>query len=185
VNRLQPGLAEEQQDRMLAPLELRLPQEARLWWRWHDGVTLVRAPSIQRTIGPGFEYLPLAEAIVQYHRCRDAAREVASTPGQSPPVNNPDHWWAPHWFPVTLTGYGGVVACDCSVDDALRTPIRMVWWAGRESYADPVTQSFGEMVSWWIDAMETGAWHFDTGHGEWQANHDLLADRSRELTRLV
>ncbi len=128
--------------------------------------------------------LPLT-AVELYRKCREAASQVASTPGQATPLTDPDYWWAPHWFPITSNGYGGVVACDCSSSEGQPTPIRMVWWAGRESFAEPVTDSFARMVTWWIDALRKGVWRYNQAQGQWQVDHELLDDPSRELTRLV
>jgi cell wall assembly regulator SMI1 len=185
LEHLRTGLSGQEMDALVAPLDLRLPLEARIWWGWHDGATTNGRPSVRRTVGAGLEYLPLAEAVEQYRACREASQEVAGTAGQPRPLSEPEYWWAPQWFPISLTGYGGVVACDCSVGNARPTPIRMIWWAGRESFAEPVTQSFGQMVSWWIDALKTGVWRYEAGRDAWQVNHDLLDDPTRELTRLV
>ncbi len=185
VEHLQPGLADDEIDALVEPLGVRLPVEARTWWGWHDGARTDGGLSRRRTIGAGFEYLPLAEAVEQYRLCREAAAQVASTPGQESPLSEPNYWWAPHWFPITLTGYGGTVACDCSVANGRPTPIRMVWWAGRESFVEPVTESFGQVVSWWIDALRKGVWRYQEERGEWQVDHGRLDDPSRELTRLV
>jgi cell wall assembly regulator SMI1 len=184
LEHLRPGLPRSEIDALIAPLGLRLPVEARTWWGWHDGAR-TNGPSVRRTIGAGFEYLPLAEAVEQYRLCREASEQVASTEGHPRPMSEPEYWWRPQWFPITLTGYGGVVACDCSVGNDSPTPIRMVWWAGRESFAEPVAQSFGQVVSWWIDALRTGVWRYDAGRDKWQVDHGLLDDPSRELTRLV
>jgi cell wall assembly regulator SMI1 len=185
LEHLRPGLAGPETDAIVAPLGLRLPVEARTWWSWHDGANTKGGPAVLRTIGAGFEYLPLAEAAEQYRLCREASVQAAETARQAGPASEPEYWWAPHWFPVTLTGYGGVVACDCSVDSGGPTPIRMVWWAGRESFAEPVAQSFGQMVSWWIDALKTGVWRYEEGPKQWRVNHERLDDPSRGLTRLV
>ena len=41
------------------------------------------------------------------------------------------------------------------------------------------------MVAWWTDAIERGAWLYDTGLGRWEIDHQRLPDPSLELTGLV
>ena len=64
------------------------------------------------------------------------------------------------------------------------TPIRMVWWAGRESFAEPVAHSFGQVVSWWIDALQTGAWTYDPDAQRWSRDPQLMPVQ-REQSGLV
>lgn len=49
----------------------------------------------------------------------------------------------------------------------------------------PVAESFGQMVAWWIDAIERGVWRYDTDLQRWEIDHHRLADPRLELTRLV
>ncbi len=35
---LQPGLTDVEIEQIMAPTGLTLPEEARAWWRWHNGV---------------------------------------------------------------------------------------------------------------------------------------------------
>jgi cell wall assembly regulator SMI1 len=176
VEHLRPGLTNEEIERELEPLGLRLPSEAALWWGWHDGV-----PSGQPRVmgGSCFRFLTLGDAVREYHSSRRVAETAARTEDEA------DHLWHPSWLPITNTGYGGVIACDCSVATQDPTPIRMVDWGGKEDSDVPVAESFGQMVAWWIDAMERGAWRYDTGLGRWEIDHQRLADPSLELTRLV
>jgi cell wall assembly regulator SMI1 len=176
VGHLQPGLTDEEIARELAPLGLRLPGEAALWWGWHDGV-----PSGQpRDMGgPVFRFLTLADAVQEYHSSRQVAESAARTKDEA------DHLWHPTWFPITNTGYSAVIACDCSVAEGAPTPIRAVQWGYNEESDVPVAESFGQMVAWWIDAIELGAWRYDTGLGRWEIDPQRLPDPSLELTGLV
>ena len=60
VARLAPGLTDAEMDDLMRPLGLTLPEEDRVWWRWHDGLT-------DQTFGPRFWLLPLEAAIREYH----------------------------------------------------------------------------------------------------------------------
>src|SRR4051812_43288504 len=53
---LRPGLTDAEMDDLTAPLDLRLPPEARTLWGWHDGAELGLNV---RWIGRGWEPLPL------------------------------------------------------------------------------------------------------------------------------
>ena len=64
LERLTPGLSVEEIDAVTAPLGVRLPAEARLWWQWHNGVPGAKGSlRVLRTIGgPYYEYIPIEEA---------------------------------------------------------------------------------------------------------------------------
>jgi hypothetical protein len=181
LERRRPGLRDDEIDAGTAPLGLRLPLEARRWWGWHDGIAI--APGDLRKQhefgGPGFVYLTLAAAVELYAEMRRIANEVAG-PGE--PLSQ-DELWDPSWFPVTKAYNGGIVACDCSAPSAARTPIRAVHWKNGV-VGEIRARSFGEMVSWWIDALDRGAWCYDLETGNWLYDWEQL-DRERELTDLV
>jgi cell wall assembly regulator SMI1 len=176
VDHLQPGMPSDQAARLVEPCGLRLPSEAALWWEWRDGVPSERPREMG---GPAFFFLPLAEAVEQY----GASRRVAHTAARD--ENEADRLWDPAWLPITMAGYGAVVACDCSVAHDEPTPIRVVDWAHNERSNVPVAESFGEMVGWWIEAIESGAWRYDSGLGRWEIDHSRLRDSELALTRLV
>ncbi len=185
VARLQPGLATEAMDALTAPLGLRLPSEARVWWGWRNGVPSDVAVGDQREIGRGFEYLPLAEAVDHYRMCRAVAADAAGHSSDLPELSDPDFWWHPSWFPITVASNGGVVTCECSVDDGKPTPMRSINWDERtEEPGRAGAASFGEMVSWWLEAFDSGVWRYEAERGRWDYRWQLL-DPARELTALV
>lgn len=147
-----------------------------MWWGWHDGVGAGKPRELG---GPWFVFLTLADAVDQYRTSRDLAVTAALTPDET------DRLWHPSWFPITVTGYGAVIACDCSVPDDSPTPIRVVDWGHNERSDVPAAQSFGQMVEWWIEALESGAWRYDQTLGRWVIDHDRLEDPHLGLTRLV
>jgi cell wall assembly regulator SMI1 len=173
---LQPGLTNEEIDSAMGSLGLRLPTEATLWWRWHNGVP---SGSPRDMGGPALACLGLEAAVREYHSSRRVAEQAAMTDGEA------DRLWHPTWFPITNTGYGGVIACDCSVPEGSPTPIRRVAWGYNEESDVPVAESFGQMVGWWIDAIERGAWRYDTTLERWEIDHRQLANPALELTGLV
>ena len=177
VANLRPGLSEHEIEAQLRPLGLRAPAEARLWWGWHDGV-----PSGQARImgGSWFRFFTLSDAVAQYHSSRGVAKQAAGIDEEGA-----DRFWHPSWLPITETGYGAVIACDCAVAEGSVTPIRVVDWGRKEDSDVPVAGSFGQMVAWWIEAIERGAWRYDADLGRWEIDHQRLADPSLELTHLV
>jgi len=177
ADRLRPGLSDVEIDEVLGPLGIDLPEEARVWWKWHDGAD----PDGDRWISPrAFAYVSLGEATLIREEVRQQAQR-AGTPDAPPPMDEPDYWWAPSWFP--LGSSGGTVACDYSVARHEPSPIRVVdWWD--EEFHRPKAASLGQMVSWWIDAFDRGAWYFDRERGVWDGRREMI-DREMDLSRLL
>ena len=177
---LRAGLDDEQIDAVFEPLGLgRLPDEARLWWRWHDGVPAdaVRT-SVERSMGaPGFEYLPLAEAAAVYETQRTLAVSAAEGAGPAP-LDDPAYWWRPSWFPVTVSATGTVVAVDCAAGPGVTAPVLAVdWW--HEDFRRPAAASLGGMVRAWIEAFDSQRWRWLPDESRW------LLDASRPEDRLT
>jgi len=180
---LHPGLSDAEMDALTAPLGLSLPGEARVWWRWANGVPQEAVRST-RQIGGGMPFLPLEEAVAIYLRHRGIAEELAARPDLAALGRDVEGWWGREWVPITVTGSGGVIVCDCGVERGAPTPIRFVDWEAREAYAVPVVPSFGQMVSWWIEAYDDGVWDYDADEARWIYRDELLS-RERDLSRLV
>jgi len=183
---LQAGLDDDQIAEAVRPLGLRLPVEARIWWRWHDGVPVEAIRfTTERTVGPRLDYLPLAEAVRTYRTMVELARKAVEAPAGLPAhMAEATYWWHPTWFPIAPTGAGGVLACDCSVEEGEPTPIHFVDWGKNESFFEPAAASFGEMVGWWIEAFDIGAWNYDPKYERWHYRWELL-DPAVELTGVV
>ena len=60
-----PGLTDTQIDDLLQPLGIDLPEEARAWWRWHDGILVEANPRVTE-ISPRRPHLPLRYVAEQY-----------------------------------------------------------------------------------------------------------------------
>ncbi len=172
LTRLRPGLADAEIDRLSARVDLRLPDEARVWWGWHDGVP-VEHFGVARELGPQLPYLPLAEALELYEHRRSLAR-TAGPLGDQTELGDPDYWWDPSWLPITESGNGTVVTCDCSVGPGDPTPVRAIFWGDMSEARTPATRSFGQLVEWWIDALDAGAWHYDEAIGRWHYSYERV-----------
>lgn len=184
LERLRPGLTEEQMDAITAPLGLHLPVEARRWWGWHDGIASAGPGSQAVFGGRGLRYLTLDDAVAIYEERREIAATLA-VDGE-PVGRGQDDWWHPGWFPVT-DGLGTTtIACDCTVPACVPTPIRSVRWDADEdfSFAIPRVASFGEMVIDWLDAIDRGAWWYDAAEDRWKRDWTRL-DREQDLRRLT
>ena len=75
-------------------------------------------------------------------------------------------------------------ACDCSVPDGKPSPIYAVNWGARQNFAEPSASSLGEMVTWWLDALDGGAWRYEPDDAGWSYDWTLV-DQERQLTGLV
>lgn len=181
VQFLRPGLADEELDAITASLGLRVPAEARVWWRWHDGVEPERRPFERQMAGTGWKFFSLHTAVAQAVEQRDRATEIADATGvEADPV-----LWRWAWLPLADDYHGGVIAVDGTAPaDQTPTPIYYSEPEMGAKDAQPGSQTFGEMVQWWIDAFDDGVFGYDAQRGRWIYHHELL-DRARELTGLV
>lgn len=176
-----PGLSDDEMDEITAPLGLSLPLEARVWWGWHDGVAARDGDGgPARRVGPMVDYWPLRFAVDRYLMERKIFAEVL----EGEDVSDLESDRPAHFFPITHTT--GPVFCDCSVPEGAPSPIYRVHTHGNpeEELAQPRARSFGEMVSWWIDALADGIWRWNTIRQTWDYDWERL-DPKRELTGLV
>jgi hypothetical protein len=143
-----------------------------MWWAWHDGVSREVPFGAARELGPDLPFLPLDEAARLYQHAREQAVEVA--------VEQADLWWRPTWFPITMRL--GEIRCDCSGPQNAPTPI---YWAyshdhDAEGLTVPKVESFGTMVKWWTEALQSGAWRYEVETQRWERQPELLSpDRER------
>jgi hypothetical protein len=158
-----PGLTAEKIEEAVAPLGLRLPSEARIWWEWHDGAT---AEGRELLPGPLRQCLTLVGAVDLYRRSRVLADKAARTW----PEHNSDFLWSPTWFPVV--GWQLPIVIDCSVAEGQATPLRIVDWQDVEGFLEPQAQSLGQMVAWWIEAIDVGALEWNGADRKW-LRHDI------------
>lgn len=150
----------------MAPLGLRLPAEARTWWAWHDGAEPDPA-AVSRQLGPGQEYLSLREAVRLYQDEREMFTHDPFVRELRPADR----------FPIAYVS--GPITCDCSVDEGAPTPIFHVHSHDYDidGVRNPKAGSFGEMVTWWIEALEGGGWVWDRSGSHWTRNESRLDAR--------
>jgi len=151
-----------------------LPTELRSWWAWHDGH--IKGATKSWAIGPLFEQMSSQRACEWWqYSLGIALREAADAPAGTPNAD-PDYWWRESWVPLASDGSGYIVA-DCALGGTDVAPIHRIEW-GPEMDVDPQPRvdSFGQLVEWWIEAVELGIWTYDRDGNIW-----LRAPWTREL----
>ncbi|MDQ6915721.1 MAG: hypothetical protein M3155_07925 [Actinomycetota bacterium] len=164
IDAAQPGLSEEAMQALVAPLGLRLPHEARVWWGWHDGVAR-DAGDAAREIGPRRKWLLLQEAVEECTTIRKMNADVWGTDPAEAEVR-----WSSSWFPLVHSE--GLVVIDTGVPDEAPCPVWVRWFDERPG--PPHLPSIGDLVAVWIDAIDRGAWRYDREGDHWVSDKDRL-----------
>lgn len=165
IGRLQPGLSDADIDALTAPLGLELPVEARRFWSWHNGT--VEGRPVDRLLGPlDLLFLTLEETVEICRSRRKIAEDVVP--------DRPEDEWRPAWFPLARHGN---LAFDCGVPPGSPSP---VWntdpWVN-DDIGTQVAASIGEVVGWWLEALDQGAWEYDARSEQWRRHFDVLPER--------
>jgi cell wall assembly regulator SMI1 len=166
---LRAGLSDEQMDEATAPLGLRLPREARLWWGWHDGAS-PQIPGIAAELGPGRAFLSLAEAARECQRLREVMRYAWGDELGS--------YWRESWLPIDA--YKRPILFDCGVGFDDPVPVRSFFMEDPGAGAEGV-RSIGELVLVWIQAIDCGAWTYDGGEDHWDYDWEKLPPSLQQL----
>jgi cell wall assembly regulator SMI1 len=175
VDVLRPGLTDDEMQQLVGPLGLRLPREARCWWAWHDG-TVVGAPMIARYLGPGWMALSLDDAVrdcVSSREIEAEAREIEEAAGE-----DREDWWRHGWLPLVHPG-GGSFAIDTGVGED--EPVPVYRYHSDTQPGAPDLASIGDLVTIWIDALDSGAWQWEPNDGRWIYDDALLDPRVSRL----
>lgn len=124
-----PGLTDAQIDEITGPTDLQLPEEARAWWRWHNGTTSGH-DAWDEFIAPGRDLWPLEIAVRDYDYIgrRD---QLLQPVGDKPYI---------------------YVACRQAGD----VPAPIYYDRYDDFQPDIALPSFGELVLTWIKYIETG-----------------------------
>jgi hypothetical protein len=164
----QPGLDPEEIRQRMATLDIRLPDEAVLWWSWRNGET----PEGWGKVLPQWQrFASLDDAISTYRR----VREIAVNTAPDDPSEDPNELWEPTWFPMSDHKIKLVV--DCSVAHGEPTLIRNHGWESmRAENEKVVAASFGDVVSQWCAAIDNGVWEWDARAARWWPHWDRLDD---------
>lgn len=147
-----PGLTDAQIDELLRPVGIDLPEEARVWWRWHDGVRR-DAPS-PTEISPARPHRALRLVLDEYSALREEMLELNGIDALLRPVGDK---------PLIY------FACGGARDDPV--PI----YAQNDHTTRPrlVATSIGELVLVWISLIDRGVWATDED-GNWAWDHERV-----------
>jgi cell wall assembly regulator SMI1 len=174
VKRFQPPASNYVLAAIESEFELPLPEELRLWWGWHDGTDVKpHERSAKASIGPLFEFLSAEEALKATREAKELAEDIDP--------NEPETYWGRTWLAI---GTDGRVACDLAQGPDAPLSILDVDYHKTSRPGRSVAKSLGEMVQWWIEALESGAWRYDDEHDRWERRYELVPPE-RDRTGLV
>lgn len=173
-----PGITAEEQEMAVEPIGLHLPTEARTWWAWHNGCPRY---GLSKLVAPvGEKMLTISEAVEVYREYRDIVQNLVEP--DVPALANPDDRWDPSWLPILGPQVPTVIDCRDSNGDA--TPVRSINLQYVEESKEIGSPSLGQMMRWWIGAIDGGAWCWDTEKREWLVDPYRL-DRDFKLSGLA
>ena len=150
---LAPGLSNAEIDAIVAPTGLDLPDEARAWWGWHDGVSVSTPRGWE--IGPDIGIYSLRQAVAEL-------QQPLGGGGEEAPVT---------WLPLAQAP-GGPICVDCSEPQSAtvhRIDVEHGFFPGAGSMA--------EMVQVWLDMYDSGAWRWSRDDGRWGQDVSLRPER--------
>jgi cell wall assembly regulator SMI1 len=179
ASRLRPGRQDGSFDAVTEPLGLRVPAEARTWWSWHDGATTDGFRISWMLIGTGWSFYSLDDAVAEAVEQRQRATEVARSTKLDPSAV-----WNWDWLPISTDTHGGVIVVDGARQLEGATP---VYYFEPEDGGGPrpvAAHSFGQMIRWWIEALDKGWTGWDPTSKAW-AYDPYKIDPAIERTRLV
>jgi hypothetical protein len=153
-----PGLTDAEIDALAASVNLTLPEEARRWWRWHNGVVEGTRPQDTQLV-PGRPLLDLAMVLEDFGAGRDVTQDVHRRSALLQPL--PDQPW---------------LFFDCDVSHDAPVPILV---GGPGADIRPGLDSIGELVATWTALIETGAFAGD--HTGWTWDTERIPPEIRAI----
>lgn len=149
VGHFAPGLDDERIDELLAPLGVDLPEEARAWWRWHNG-TAPGAPPTGTYIIPSRDLMPLEDAVNLVPFARERV-EIFNLPEL-----------AKH---LELVSNKPIIYVDCNGPREAPAPI----FSQNDDPEPPelALPSMGELITIWTALIDDGVFA-TTLDGRWQ-----------------
>ena len=125
-----PGLSDAQIDDIIGPAGLQMPEEVRVWWRWHNGVR-PGSPPDHWMIVPGRDLLRLQDAV-------DTYSYVGRGDGLLKPFSEKPH-----------------IYVACRATGKVPAPVYYETYDFSPHLALP---SFGELILGWIRYIDSGGY---------------------------
>lgn len=159
VDHLAPGVDDARIDELLAPHGIDLPEEARVWWRWRNGV-LPGTPRTFEQIAPSRDLRSLETVVYQYKQSWELMLDGGVVKMLEPFSAKP------------------VIFLDCKVPRDAPIPIHSL----NDWTEDPrlVLPSFGELIATWIEYIDRGVFSTST-NGTWVWDHENVPRDVLEL----
>jgi hypothetical protein len=168
LDHLRPGLTDAEMDALTEPLGIVLPDEARVWWGWHDGTDPLGIDPIRgeqfAMLAPGRIFLPLGHAVRHCQMLLEALWEGRE--------ESHDLWR--QWLP--LNTLEDPTMLDCAADAPARV-FRLEFQFRDRRLGLP---TLGALVDAYIEAFDVGAWWLEQPGDEdsrWQQDLDKIEQR--------
>lgn len=153
-----PGCSDEHIDALFRPLDIELPEEARVWWRWHNG-TRGDVAMPHREIGTRGPF-SIEDAAAAYENDREAMLEFDGLTGVVAAFNErPDIFFG----------------CNGPRDE----PVPIYTQRDAES-PNVVLPSIRSLLEAWLQLIDSGAWELQDD-GRWLLHFDRVPAPLREL----
>lgn len=151
-----PGLTDQQIDDIIAPTHLQLPEEARVWWRWHNG-RRDGSPPLSWEIVPNRDLTSLGLAASAY---RDAGAQDRL---------------------LQFVGEKPLLFVECRHAQAAAATVHKAgdWTMD----VTPVLPSLGELVLTWISYIERGIYVVGPDGG-WSPDQPSPEQRPEDVRKL-
>jgi hypothetical protein len=154
-----PGLDDGQIDALVAPIGIDLSEEARIWWRWHDGLR-PDTSGAQTYLTPGRPLNSLAQALDLFESARGMMLDLDRVDARLRPVLG-DPWI--------------FFACDGPRD----APVP-IYVDGRDDPQRFALPSIGELVLTWTRLIDEGGYTTDAD-GLWEWDFEKIPEDIRRI----
>lgn len=154
-----PGITDEEIDAVLLPLDIDLPEEARVWWRWHNG-TREDAAMIDRHLWRRFP-MSLEATAELYASAREDTEYL---------------WSIDKWLCPAIEKPEIFFCCDRPRAE----PVPIYTQNDNADIPKEVLPSIGELVLAWLELLERGVWTLRRD-GIWTTHPEKIPDSKIEM----
>jgi hypothetical protein len=168
VRYLQPGISEEEMAELVEPLGMTVPSEVRTWYRWRNGAVETGRGIDREMCGTGWAFFSLQRATQEARERRGLALDVAN--GDVAEAER--ILWSSAWLPLAGNYHGGVMFVDSRAQsDPPRTPVHYTE-PQMGTQVPPPAPSLGQVITWWIEAIDDGICEYDPVGDRWRYDVD-------------